>query len=613
MTLAQNHQPLLNGSRMKKRFVVFVIFFCCLAFVQAQETTDVQTEQQTEVSSFVIHKVRKKETLYTISKRYDITIEQIKAYNPILNDKVLQKRMKLRIPRFRTVHVVIAPPPISEFEYYKVKPKDNLWRIAYSYGISLDSLKTLNPSIGPVLSVGDSLKIPKSSFKNPKTIAEDYYYYTVKPKEGFFRLKQKLGVLQSTLEELNPGLKENGLKSGQILKVPKKLLSTLVVKDALLIEKTQLSDSILKNKDIRMVLMAPFLLNSLPLDSIEATRKVLNQRNLHTLSLDFYTGVHVALNQLKDYDLNLRLEVLDTENKLERIQDLSKRHEVQEADLIMGPFVPKLFSAMTENFKNTSKILISPLSNLEVSPASNVLQSVPTKEVLQHASIQYFKSKLLTDSLTVPVIIADRANVAVKQKLLKLYPQAQTIDLEENFIKPDALAEVMKRDHQNWVFLETQNPTLIHSIPGMLNAMISDTLSIRMFTTFHTSEYENENVSREHLGALAFTYATDRVESPHPDYLSFESRYKSLFGIAPNAYAVRGFDLTMDAVLRWALRSDPEQMARLGQTEYLQHKFYYRPHPVAGFQNTSVYLVRHHGLDIEVLSQNPTTENPDDF
>ena len=63
--------------------------------------------QEPEVTHFIIHKVKKKETLERIAMRYDITPDQIVIYNPTAKAGI-RKRDKLKIPRYKT-KVVVAP------------------------------------------------------------------------------------------------------------------------------------------------------------------------------------------------------------------------------------------------------------------------------------------------------------------------------------------------------------------------------------------------------------------------------------------------------------------------------------------------------------------------
>jgi hypothetical protein len=64
-------------------------------------------------------------------------------------------------------------------------------------------------------------------------------------------------------------------------------------------------------------LLLPFKVNEIEFDSIEGYQTLLQDRNLHTLSLDFYTGVLFALKQAKERGLSVELSTFDTENSLQ--------------------------------------------------------------------------------------------------------------------------------------------------------------------------------------------------------------------------------------------------------------------------------------------------------
>ena len=92
MTSAQNLLRPLSGSRF---FIVIAFAFMGL-WANAQEP---------EVSHFVIHKVKKKETLGKIAKRYDIPVDFIFKYNPKAKDGI-KKRDKLGFYEFWTLAIV---------------------------------------------------------------------------------------------------------------------------------------------------------------------------------------------------------------------------------------------------------------------------------------------------------------------------------------------------------------------------------------------------------------------------------------------------------------------------------------------------------------------------
>ncbi len=94
---------------------------------------------------------RKKETVFGITRNYNITEVQLNEYNPLLEKVGLRRRMILRIPVYPK-HVVApsSPKPVKKeltTAPYIVKPKETKWRIAYNFQITIPELEALNPSI----------------------------------------------------------------------------------------------------------------------------------------------------------------------------------------------------------------------------------------------------------------------------------------------------------------------------------------------------------------------------------------------------------------------------------------------------------------------------------
>ena len=59
-----------------------------------------------ELKGFVEHKVKRKETLYSISKKYDVEIDEIKKHNPRLYGSDLKKGEKIKIPQYTKTLVI---------------------------------------------------------------------------------------------------------------------------------------------------------------------------------------------------------------------------------------------------------------------------------------------------------------------------------------------------------------------------------------------------------------------------------------------------------------------------------------------------------------------------
>ncbi|WP_273567623.1 lytic transglycosylase [Maribacter halichondriae] len=188
-----------------------------------------QKTVQEEPIGFTDHKVKRKETLFGIAKRYNITEEDIKRYNRELYSSQLKKKMVLRIPKYRRVR----PEDVvneEDFETYTVAPKETRWSIAHKYGITIDSMLVLNPDLSKktnYIQEGQELRMPKlagSSIEGQET--QLFISYTVPAKMNFFRLEQEFGVKSDEIVRLNPEISQRGgLKEGMVIRIPKKSLT----------------------------------------------------------------------------------------------------------------------------------------------------------------------------------------------------------------------------------------------------------------------------------------------------------------------------------------------------------------------------------------------------
>ena len=297
---------------------------------------------------FITHKVKKGETLTEIIESYSITEEQLLEYNPLIEKIGVKRRMSLRIPVYDGKPIrpqnTIQTSDIEAYNVHIVKPKETKWRLAYEYGMTIQELDSLNPQILNGLKIGQEIRIKNLEFREVLPEKDSLYnYYKVLPAEGYYRIEKKLGVNKKVLDSLNPDLLASGLQVGMVLRIPDSLSGSLKIENDLLVERVNLMDSTLQKDKIKLGVLLPFKANEIVFDSIEDTRKLLASRNLHTLSLDFYTGVLLAVDQAAQLGLEIDLETYDTENNKSKINEIVNAGSLQEKDFIVGPLIPSNF------------------------------------------------------------------------------------------------------------------------------------------------------------------------------------------------------------------------------------------------------------------------------
>ena len=591
MILVQNHLRQSNGNKNLYIVAMRVLFlFLGLLFFS------VSIEAQQIPEKFVSHKVKKKETLFGLSEKYNVTIEQIKQFNPMIDKIGLKKKMILQVPVYPIVEIPVSKTLSDDLMYYPVKPKETKWRLAYRYGITIKELEALNPQIVEGLKFGQEIIVPKRSETETNLFEEKYNYYKVKPKEGFYRIEKKLGVTESELIALNENLLSTGLQEGMILKVPLKKTGNLKIENDLLVEKSNLLDSVFDHTFLKVVTILPFMTSEIEFDSIEQTLALLKKRNLHTLSIDFLMGMMMAFSKADSLGIRTVFEVIDSQNDKSTLLNEIDRINWSSVNLVVGPLIPSNFDFVSQQQKLQGVPMLAPLSSRPIEFRSNVYQSVASTEKMRERMTQYL-TQVIDTSQNV-MIIADKVNASFAKKLEFQYPFAHRVRPEEGgFVLPDLIDSLLVDSIPNKVIFESQDLNLAANVTSLLNSQVSKERDVQLFTTFRSPIYDNANISRKDLGNLKFTY----VGGSHPTASlvreEFEKAFQARFGDYPGKDSFRAYDVTLDALLRLGYQNSI-LIDGLGETDYLENRFLYEPNLGQGYQNIAFYLLQHQGYEI---------------
>ena len=191
----------------------------------------------------------------------------------------------------------------------------------------------------------------------PQNIVSDTIIHEVERKETLFSISQKYKVNINDILELNPKLRESRLKRKSKILIPvlESIKESILVKKDSLIKDDNLSrlDSIFvkkrkKDSQLNLSVLLPFRSNTVNYDSIKEVESLFEDRNLYTITLDFYSGILYAIEDLKKLNISVNLNVFDTENSLNKLNDISSNDLVRNSDVIIGPLIPRNF----ETFSN---------------------------------------------------------------------------------------------------------------------------------------------------------------------------------------------------------------------------------------------------------------------
>ncbi len=120
----------------------------------------------------------------------------------------------------------------KEYYRYKVQSSEGLYAISKKFGVTQSEINNINPQIHDGLKAGQEILVPKTGSKKPAVIPAkpaasniEYILHTVEQRQTLFAISRKYNVTQDEIIEANPKIKEQGLKRGDVIRIPVKTSS----------------------------------------------------------------------------------------------------------------------------------------------------------------------------------------------------------------------------------------------------------------------------------------------------------------------------------------------------------------------------------------------------
>lgn len=224
MYLTQKH------NRDKKNSIILVtlllLFIFSIPFLSFADSNN---------DEFITHKVTKGDTLWSISKQYNISFELILDLDNIKDKDTLSIDQIIKIPQGNL--------PAADYTVHIVKKGDTLWTIAQRYNLTVNFiLANNNISNSELISIGQEMKIPshknavvETNIVNQAIIDEknnnindnisqpkntEPIIYTVKAGDNLWNISRKYGVSVEVIIDVNDFRDKDFLSLGQKLEIP---------------------------------------------------------------------------------------------------------------------------------------------------------------------------------------------------------------------------------------------------------------------------------------------------------------------------------------------------------------------------------------------------------
>lgn len=203
--------------------MITTIFFTAMSVIGGPAPMDSLRLETQNGQKFIVHQIDQKETLYAISRRYGVPITAILEHNPTA-DGGLSVGNQLKIPYTPKVRT-----QTSNGLLHRVAPKETLFSIAKLYNVSMDEIKSWNNLTDNSLSIGQDVLIKKKNTLDAAKAPTQQSVsatHTVVAKETQYSIARQYNITVQQLKEWN-GIQGDDLKLGQSLFITPPMNSTV--------------------------------------------------------------------------------------------------------------------------------------------------------------------------------------------------------------------------------------------------------------------------------------------------------------------------------------------------------------------------------------------------
>ena len=489
-------------------------------------------------AKYTIHDVQRGETLYELSRRYGVTIEEITSANQVLSEG-LKVGQRIKIPVKSAV--ADAQQPATAFaKTHKVAKRETLYSLAKRYDVTIDELCEANPGLKKGLKAGQVIVIPqKKEQKVEKVEVAQVATPTSEP-------------AQTTPVEPQTEQKKSEHKTATIYE---QIISDWQSKS------TQPFRTLLPGNRAEVALL-------LPLGSEEQP-----SQNY----IDFYRGFLMGLDSVRMAGHSVNLNLYNTAHNHERVSAIIASGELNKADLVVGPIYEDELIPVAAALQSKGTPIVSPLANLTQTTANSVFQMSPaptskldkvrgmfdgTKRVVIISTDNVDKEfdaevrSMLRDTSYVvqhkyiyehPSIIEKREKEREKLREKMLAEGLDITTLDET-PSPSDMSPLLQGNEPTVIVITADNEVEVDRIlAAIASANISLTARSQRVAPFVVFGNNRWNRYRNIDRSIFFTNNVMMLSTYHArrsdaKIQAFDKRFVEEFGALPSLYAYRGYD-----------------------------------------------------------------------
>ncbi len=576
---------------------------------EVEKADEELTKKEDEVEEKIReHLVVSGETLYSISKQYNVPVSEILLLNPEAQN--LKAGTKIYIPKAKPeselTKETFAGDDDSGYLIHTVVSGETLYGITKKYNVTEEQLIELNPEIEKSFQSGMHLRIPV----NQSGAGETSIWFSGEL-SGNKTIKPYVVFMNDIPEDCWPGartgiydtinvalflplfLEANKELNLEFFEEENDTLTPVIEADTIIPEIVQIDTTVIE-EELPLLLQKQFYGKS---------------ENF----LQFYEGVLLAVDSMQKAGMKIKLHVFDTKDNPAQIREVIQTEKFKSTDLIIGPVyenvqteVARIASAndipMVSPFTSKSNLIRNYPQFFQINPSRDyIIETTADLVAVNDTNLNYVVLQTSPFGGTSEGHLVDLIRKKIENSESPKKPKFTVYDFRTN--RAQGFPELLPKEKQNIVIIPTTDEGELSVAISNLNNM-TDTVSI---TLIGTNNYQQRypNIELEHFHNLNLKYINPYwVNYSDSMTVSFFQKFISEFGTEPNNYGVQGFDVAyyfLNAIHYFG--NDFENCLQYFSVKLLQGKYYFdKVSQWGGYMNKGVSVLGYR-KDFEVREE----------
>ncbi len=508
------------------------------------------------------HLVLPGETLYSISKKYGMTEAEILFLNPEAKNLRAGSKIFLSHSSASEQDRIVVPEPLGDagdYATHTIVSGETLWGISQKYGVSEQQLIALNPVLKTAFPAGVAIKIPKSKeqFVESNVTRDDV--------TRDFPVNEKMENATGKSNDLSSGTENTAISNHEIFSGSSKTEPFLTIPGSCV----PMANLMFSNTTYDIALFLPLFMEEN--DAINRQEEIVVADSLNFLNADagieqdvpkekfkefygssenflqFYEGVIIAVDSMKNAGMKIKLHVYDTKNSVGAVRRIMTSDGFLETDLIIGPVYQEVQEEVALVAAKNRIPMVSPFSSNSALVNSNsyVYQINPTREYLAEITAEMVAEEYGNSNFIVFKTSAYEGKPEAllvrlfREKLPKNGGRFTLYDFKRE--GRSGLRNLMSAEKENVIFIPSSVEGELSVALSNINNLADDFPITLIGTGNYQQRYPSIDVAQFHNLKFKYLYPF-WMDYDNPATVRFIQKFKSNFATEPSSFGVQGFD-----------------------------------------------------------------------